>query len=686
MRSFIILLSLLCLSATQVDAQSEIRYIINNYISVNSEVLGVNKTDYADWIVTDQYISRHNQVTHVYIRQKFNGIEVFNGIANFNIRNNKVLNMGNGLITDLSSKVNNQVPAINPIQATSLVADYFNLNASEIYITNAINSQEFVLSCDEISQNEIPIKLVYFANSDGSVVLCWDLSIYLLSGEHWYSVRVDAVSGEVIDIIDWVNHCEFGDHDHTVKSASQKQVSKSSTSFSKKAPDSYNVYAPPIESPNHGNRTLEVNPADTAASPFGWHDTNGINGFEFTITRGNNVHASEDANDDNLPGYSPDGSSTLDFNFPLNLNQDPSNYLDPAITNLFYWNNIMHDVWYKYGFDEASGNFQQNNYGKGGMGNDYVNADAQDGSGTNNANFATPPDGNNPRMQMFIWTGGGASNLLHVISPASIEGAYGAVVSSFGPAVGSTPITAKLVAAIDLAPDSLNACDGITNGSGLVGTIALIRRGDCQFTFKVQAAQDEGAIAVIIANNVPGAPFSMGGISSTITIPSVMISQADGNTLYNELFSGSIVNVTLVDSSANFNRDSDLDNGVIAHEYGHGISNRLTGGPSNSGCLSNAEQMGEGWSDFFGMIMTIEAGDSGKDIRGVGTYASGQSTQGDGIRPAPYSTDFAINDFTYASTNNTAAVSQPHGIGFVWCTILWDMTWELIDMYGFDPD
>ena len=34
-------------------------------------------------------------------------------------------------------------------------------------------------------------------------------------------------------------------------------------------------------------------------------------------------------------------------------------------------------------------------------------------------------------------------------------------------------------------------------------------------------------------------------------------------------------------------RDSDLDSGVIIHEYGHGFSNRLTGG--NVGCLDNPE-------------------------------------------------------------------------------------------------
>jgi extracellular elastinolytic metalloproteinase len=56
----------------------------------------------------------------------------------------------------------------------------------------------------------------------------------------------------------------------------------------------------------------------------------------------------------------------LDFDFPIDLTQAPLTYQSAAITNLFYWNNLMHDVWYQYGFDDASGNFQQNNYGRGG--------------------------------------------------------------------------------------------------------------------------------------------------------------------------------------------------------------------------------------------------------------------------------------------------------------------------------
>ena len=121
---------------------------------------------------------------------------------------------------------------------------------------------------------------------------------------------------------------------------------------------------------------------------------------EFTRTQGNNVHAYADRDNNNQPDANtdPDGGAGLDFDFPLDLGTRPLDYRDAAVTNLFYWNNIIHDVLYEYGFDEAAGNFQVNNYGNGGLGGDDVRAEAQDGSGRNNANFghsgrrATAPD------------------------------------------------------------------------------------------------------------------------------------------------------------------------------------------------------------------------------------------------------------------------------------------------------
>ena len=74
------------------------------------------------------------------------------------------------------------------------------------------------------------------------------------------------------------------------------------------------------------------------------------------------------------------------------------------VTNLFFWSNRYHDRLYQYGFTEPARNFQNNNFGRGGLGADFVRAEAQDSSGTNNANFSTPADGSLPRMQMYIFT------------------------------------------------------------------------------------------------------------------------------------------------------------------------------------------------------------------------------------------------------------------------------------------
>ena len=194
----------------------------------------------------------------------------------------------------------------------------------------------------------------------------------------------------------------------------------------------------PLGSPNDGDRSLVANAADPFASPFGWHDTNGAAGPEFTITRGNNAHAYEDRNDNNVAdaGSAPDGGAGLVFDFPLDLTAPPAASIPAFVTNLFYWNNIVHDVFYGYGFDEASGNFQANNYGKGGNGADYVQAEAQDGSGGNNANFQTNADngnaGSRPRMQMFEWRST-APNPIDVHPPSAIAGRY------FGPMAGLRP-------------------------------------------------------------------------------------------------------------------------------------------------------------------------------------------------------------------------------------------------------
>src|SRR5690606_28250948 len=442
--------------------------------------------------------------------------------------------------------------------------------------------------------------------------------------------------------------------------------------------------------PNEGADQIVSDPSNPIASPSGWHATNGAAGPEYPYTPGNNVIAQEDANGNNGDGARAEGGASLAFDFPFNLPAAPVTFRDGAITNLFYMNNIIHDVMYLYGFDEVSGNFQVNNYGNGGIGNDFVFADAQDGSGLNNANFSTPPDGGTPRMQMYLWSAPGkVLGTLMTVNNGPLAGTYYAIESNFvgGEPLPTTAITADMVVVDDNSgADPHDGCDTIINAAEINGKIAVVRAGGCGFTFKVSQIQAAGAIAVVVVNNQPTDPIAMTGGGSTLDIPSIMIYQSDGEAIITALLNGDTVNASLRDDGSGndpFQRDGDLDNVIIAHEYGHGISNRLTGGPAASGCLQNEEQMGEGWSDYFGLILTMKTDDNENTPRGIGNYALGEGRGGRGLRTKYYNTDFAVNDFTYNSIKTQVA---PHGVGSVWTTMLWDLTWDLIDEYGFDPD
>lgn len=680
--------------AAMVQAQ-DYTQVIQSYLNTNKAPLGLTSQDVQEIEISSQTFSKSMQVENVYFTQKHQGIEIFNSVSAAAVKNNAVAYVAMGFTQNVNQKANTTSPGITAVNAVSKAAIALGINLPSNLQLIESNGNEYLFSDGGISLNTIPVKLVYQTiEADGSLKLSWDLSIYYLDASHYYSVRIDALSGALLDTMDWVASCNFADESHAHANISLEQSilfkSKIATpSLAIAGGAQYRVFPIPTESPNHGTDVLVNSPSEIVSSPFGWHDTDGASGAEFTITRGNNVYVQEDRNGNNGTGNSADGGAGLLFDFPYDFNSPPAVTEDAAMTNLFYLNNIMHDVYYQYGFDEESGNFQENNYGNGGTDSDSVNADAQDGSGQNNANFGTPPDGNNPRMQMFLWDPSGLVNLL-TINNGPLAGPHLAEAATFGGVMPATPgLTQDLVLLLDdnsgVSTDANDACDPITNGGALSGKIAVIRRGECEFGFKGLAAQNEGAVAVIMVNNVPGDPIAMGpgAQGASVTIPMIMVSNITGEAIIAEL-GGATVNGTIEAVALGAEIDGDYDNGVIAHEYGHGISNRLTGGRFNVGCLQNDEQMGEGWSDFFGLMLTIEPGDLGTDIRGIGTYDRGETPLGGGFREAPYSTDFAINDFTYADTNNN--VSQPHGIGFVWTTMLWEMTWDLIDVYGFDAD
>lgn len=135
-----------------------------------------------------------------------------------------------------------------------------------------------------------------------------------------------------------------------------------------------------------------------------------------------------------------------------------------------------------------------------------------------------------------------AANLT-INSPAGIAGNYECIpTTAFGTPV-TTPITANIVLVEDATTPTSDACETINNAAALSGKIALIRRGTCTFVFKVKAAQDAGAIGVIIMNDnrpITGLGDDGTGVGATITIPSIMISELDGNTIEAAVTAGTV--------------------------------------------------------------------------------------------------------------------------------------------------
>ncbi|KAJ2084254.1 hypothetical protein H4R24_000196 [Coemansia sp. RSA 988] len=558
----------------------------------------------AELKVKSAYRSKHNGVTHVYFKQVVNGIEVVNGNANVNIdKHGHVISSGNSFSRTSTPPAGNDEPGwLESAESTVLetweaaqelargafgmvmdevsqelgwakeiakgVVDRLRIQGNDgdgdiidlldkaksrfgahrqhmfgkrdvksefISVKEALQRLAYHIKDDllphhmadvniesvsnvdgepELQLSGLPssfavsgqvgAKAAFLHLDDGTLVEAWDLTVE--QDNHWWNAQVNARTGKVDSLVDWTSN----------------YVAES---------EAYRVYPWQVADPEQGERKLVKNPADTEASPKGWSHGN--------QTAGNNVYAqiNPDGGYSWKHNYRPTSADRV-FDYPLDLTKDPSSYIEAAVTQLFYTNNFMHDLSYHYGFDEAAGNFQQENFSGEGKGGDSVIANAQDGSGYNNANFATPPDGRHPRMRMYVW----------------------------------------------------------------------------QLT--------------------------------------------------------------------NPNRDGDIEQGIVVHEYSHGISIRLTGGPSNSNCLSFGESggMGEGWGDAIGFIINLSSKSTRKDDVLTGAYSAGR-----GLRSYPYSTSMETNPLTYGIMNEPK-YWEVHAKGEVWAEILYEVFWNLVDEHGFTED
>ncbi|KAJ1774095.1 hypothetical protein IW140_000626 [Coemansia sp. RSA 1813] len=478
--------------------------------------------------ITDAYTDQASGITHVYAKQVVGGIGIANGLANVNIdRHGNVISSSQSFVPepvqagtntlDFWTKSENgnrteQVKAAfgSLANCTSLDVDAQGIMSSEIsfvdgFETTTGDSGFFVhgLSADMALGGQSSVSKEWL-HLDRRVVPVWH--ICMQQSKHWWSAYVGAdTDNQVHALCDWTYNY-----------------------------DAYNVLPRNIVSPDNGSPQLVVDPANPSTSPHGWVTGN--------TTTGNNVWAQTNPSGkgtlvDNLRPVAK-GMPNKVFDFPFNTAQEPDKYADFAVTQLFYTVNVMHDLSFVYGFDEAAGNFQDINFSGKGVGGDHVVAFAQDGSDVNNAMFTSPPDGQSGTMKMYLWT-------------------------------ATTP-----------------------------------------------------------------------------------------------------------------KRDGDLEQDIVAHEFTHGISNRLTGGPSNADCLAGGEPggMGEGWSDIVANILRIRQGMTREHNMEMGRYVNGKN-----IRMYPYSTSMATNPQTFKYLDK-AEYKEVHSIGEVWATMLYEVLWNIIDESGISDD
>lgn len=346
------------------------KVLIQDYYKKNAQLSQKNSFDNKlSFIILNEDHSKSLGANIVNVQQTYNGLRVYNALGKVIIRDEKIISEKN----DFKKEI--------------VIGNQGNLKEkfSEEILKQNLNLQE--ISGVEYLPN------VYF-EKNSVFVLAKELFVSDKKSPDMWHIIADASTGEILSKDNMTVSCNFEHTDiesdvHYSEPAQHEIVNvnmQKNTSLLVPSDASYNVFPLPVEAPSFGSRSILNNPWDITSSPEGWHSTGTAS---YTNTRGNNVYAYSDQNNTDTAGYSPDGGTSLNFNFPHadGRYDSPFDYKDAAITNLFYMNNMMHDIFYRFGFNEAARNYQTSNFNNGGLQGDAVKAEAFDGSGTNNANF-----------------------------------------------------------------------------------------------------------------------------------------------------------------------------------------------------------------------------------------------------------------------------------------------------------
>lgn len=481
-----------------------------DHLQTISAPLGFAPTQPVEFTASPNYQEVSSGAVAVHIQQDYKGIPVFQAAQTVRFSPNGSLDetVGNTVSVPEEKEVKPQLSAVQAtLKAASYIAapqddeneekddfgepltysrvDVAGFEPKVISTITNLADQTTILEAGPFG-DKIRANLIWFALSEEVLRLTWEVTITMPDLSEQYRTIVDSETGEILYCRQLVQSL-VGGNVYSIDGSSEPTLVE--------FPQPWASYGLPV-------------PHNFPSSPDEWISSNN------TGAEGNSVFARLGVNGPTISGSVQGGN--LIFS-PINPTGD-----EQKVLNIFYYNCFMHDFFYLLGFREAQGNFQLDNFQRGGIPGDRVDARAHSGPVNGTANMATPVDGSGPVM-------------------------------------------------------------------------------------------------------------NMGLVSST-------------------------------------NRHTAFDSTVVFHEYMHGVTNRLVGGPQNGHSLESPQSagMGEGWGDY--IACTINQTDV------VGAWVVGRPG---GIRAFPYNAAFP-DDF---GDLGTGRYTQVHNIGEIWCATLLEMnrriTWQL---------
>jgi extracellular elastinolytic metalloproteinase len=351
--------------------------VAQDFLATHHDAFQLDTGDATQFAVTSVDTDRAGDVRHVTLNRVYNGIPVFQGAITVH------MDPGNGVFRALGDESYHIAPPTNrimlsPSEAAAAASRALGVSLSPSLIEDdglhAVFAAKGALDPIHVDQ-----KIFHVAQGDDRFAYQATVSWLDDSKQQQYQLAlIDAQDGSLLFNTSLVE------------------------TFTGRV---FNVNAQPRANMTTDIRTVVSFDGTAAASPSGW-----VGAARNTV--GNNAVACTDLDRNNACGTTeiqPVANASNSFDFPFSPTTNASSFRPAAVANAFFLVNDFHDRTYLLGFTETSRNFQTNNFGKGGAQNDPVNVDAQDASGTNNANFATPPDGSRPRMQMFLFTSNGGA-------------------------------------------------------------------------------------------------------------------------------------------------------------------------------------------------------------------------------------------------------------------------------------